>query len=231
MNYIWDMLLKADKEDIPREKIKFQPAKIFSPYLEVLFSDLNARTIPENNIIEVNPYYRFHEIFKDLLDINFEESLELREVIFDITMHFLAELDLKEGLCKQEFYKKFIKDEIVQGVFGKEIVETVNELSKEELDYILSGLITLYLTGTSLHLFNKIIKKVFKNNITYSNRDNPKKILIYLGRIKTQDLKRKMDMIINLFLPINMKASIYYEYHFGIIGVEETMEIEKMVIN
>ncbi|MHC1686028.1 MAG: hypothetical protein AB6733_24385 [Clostridiaceae bacterium] len=231
MNYIWDILLKADRQDIKRENIKFVPAKVFSPYIEVLLSDLNIRKLPESNTIEVNPYYRFHEIFKDLLDVNLEESPQLREVIFDIITHFLAELDLKEGLCKQEFYKKFIKDEIKQGIFGNGISEAVDEFSKEELDYILSGLITLYLTGTSLHLFNKIMKKVFPNTITYQNKDNPKKVLIYLGEFRTQELKRKIEFILDLFLPINMKSNIYYEYHFGIIGVDETMKMENMVIN
>ncbi len=231
MNYIWDILLKADRQDIKREQIKFVPAEVFSPYIEVLLSDLNIRKLPESKTIEVNPYYRFHEIFKDLLDVNYEESPQLREVVFDIITHFLAELDLKEGLCKQEFYKKFIKNEIKQGIFGNEISKALDEFNKEELDYILSGLITLYLTGTSLHLFNKIMKKVFPNTITYQSKDNPKKVLIYLGEFRTQELKRKIELLLDLFLPINMKSNIYYEYHFGIIGVDETMKMENMVIN
>lgn len=231
MNYIWDVFLKADEQNIPREKISFVPAKIYSPYMEISFGNLNTKSLPDDNIIEVNPYYRFYHIFKELLNINFEESIELREVLFDIIMHYLAELDLNQGLSKQEFYKKFIMKDICKGVFGKELSKSIYEFKKEELDCLLSGLITLYITGVSLHLFNKVMRNIFKTSLIYINKDNSKELLIYLGRAKTQNLKRKIDMIIDLFLPINMRVYIYWEHHFGVIGVNETMKIDKMVIN
>lgn len=76
------MLLKADKENIPREDIKFVQANICSPYMEMAFDDINSTSIPEDNIVEVNEYYRFYEIFKDLFNINIQESKELRQVLF-----------------------------------------------------------------------------------------------------------------------------------------------------
>ncbi|MCY6355723.1 hypothetical protein [Clostridium sp. ZS2-4] len=231
MNYIWDVLLKADKQNIPAEKISFVPAKRYSPYMEISFKDLNTQSLLDNHIIEVNPYYRFYDIFKELLNVNIEESMKLREVLFDIIIHYLAEIDLKQGLCKQEFYKKFIMKDICKGVFGKELSENIYEFKKEELDCLLNGLVTLYLTGVSLHLFNKVMRNIFKDNLTYTNKENSKEILIYLGQAKTQNLKRKMDMIIDLFLPIDMKVYVYWEHHFGVIGVNETMKIDKMVIN
>ncbi|MBU3185964.1 hypothetical protein [Clostridium estertheticum] len=231
MNYIWDILLKADKQNILRENIKFVPAKVYSPYMEIAFEDLNANSLPSDNTIEINAYYRFQHIFGELLNVNFDESKELIETFFDIVIHFLAEIDLSQGLCKNEYYKKIIMKDIRNGSFGYELSENINEFNKKEIDYLLSGLITLYVTGESLHLFNKIIRKTFTNNIVYISNDHNKKLLIYLAKSKTQKLKRKIDVIINLFLPINMDVTIYWDKHFGIVGIDETMKLDGIVIN
>lgn len=231
MNYIWDILLKADSENIPRKNIKFLPASVYSPYMEIAFTDLNTNSLQEEQSIEINPYYRFHEIFKDLLHVDLNQYKEFREVLFDIIIYYLAELDLSQGLNKQEFYKKFIMKDIIKGLYGEKVCETFKELKKNEIDYLLNSIITLYSTGTSLHLFKKVTRNIFNNSIIYISKDNPKVILIYLGEPNGEKLRRKIDMIINLFLPINMKIDLYWENHFGIIGIDETMKINQIVIN
>ena len=45
-----------------------------------------------------------------------------------------------------------------------------------------------------------------------------------------QELARRRELITRLFLDIRYQAEIFYEYHFGIIGVEETMEIGGIAI-
>lgn len=64
MNYIWEVLLKADEETIPREDIKFVQADVCSPYMEIALDNLNSNSLPEDNVIEVNEYYRFYEILR-----------------------------------------------------------------------------------------------------------------------------------------------------------------------
>lgn len=230
MNYVWDILLKADKENLAREEIQFTLAKVASPYMEIAFTDINTSSLPEDKIVEVNPYYRFYDIFKDLFDINIEESKQLREVLFDILIHYLGKLDLNQGMNKEEFYKKFIIEDIKNGLFGEEVYSNTKYFKKDELDYVLSGLITLYNTGTSLHLFNKILNKVFKNNRVYINQDNPKEMYIYLGKRKTQELNKKIETIIKLFLPISINALIYWDQHFGILGAENTMILDEIIM-
>ena len=131
MNYIWEILLKADKKNIPRRKIKFKKAKVCSPYMELSFHELNYTPVPDNYSVEVNEYYRFYEIFKDLFNFNLVESQELREVLFDILLHYLAELDLRMGLNKTEFYKKFLLKDISNVVFGEELAKNILFLKKK----------------------------------------------------------------------------------------------------
>lgn len=230
MNYIWEVLLKADKQKLERKKIKFKKSEICSPYMEIASEDLNSKLLPENSVIEVNECYRFYEIFKDLFNINFQESKELRDVLLDILLHYLGELDLKRGLCKIEFYKDFLIKDIVDRTFGYELAKNINCLKEEELDAFLNGLITLCKTGVSLQLFNKILRKIFKRSIVYSNKENPKRIYIYLDEVRTKEYEKKIDIILEVFLPINMRPSVFWEQHFGIIGLDNTMKINETVM-
>lgn len=230
MNYIWDVLLKADKENIHRNEIKFLPAKICSPYIEILFYDINTTNIPEDKIIEVNQYYRFQEIFKELFNLNLIESSDLREVLFDILLHYLGEIDLKSGLCKEEFYNKFLLTDILNNVFGEELSNNIKFFEKDETSVLLSGLVSLYSIGVSLKLFNNILRRIFTKNIIYINKDKPKDIYIYLDEIKTKRLENKIEAIVNTFLPINMDVFIFWNKHFGIIGDISTMKIDEIIM-
>lgn len=230
MNYIWDILLQAHSQNLDREKIIFKCAKSYSPYMEVSFEDLNTTEIDEAPIVEINPYYRFFTIFKNMFDINYEESLQFREVLFDIIIHHLGELDLKQGLTKKEYYKKFILKDILNNIFGKKIKNHIQIFNKSELDIVLNNLISLYETGTSIELFKKVVSKIFKKSIVYINQDHKKEILIYIGEPETRQLSCKIDALIELFLHMEYKVNIYWQYHFGLLGIDETMKIEKMVL-
>ena len=160
MNYIYDIFLKADEQNVNREKIRFKQAKVFSPYMEIAFDEINFTDIPRDKQIEINSFYRFQEIFQELFDSNFEENIELRNTLFDILIHYLGEMDLKSGLSKNEFYKMFLLKDIRKNVFGKDLNTNIDFFNKEEKDIFLNSLITLYKTGTSLELFNKVLVKI-----------------------------------------------------------------------
>jgi hypothetical protein len=230
MNYIWDIFLKADRQHIKKEDIIFKHAQVYSPYMELAFEDLNAKKIDEILIVEINPYYRFFSIFKDLFHINMKESIEFREVLFDIFIHFLGNIDLKQGLSKQEYYKKYILQDILDDIFSEKIKKNLSTFNKREENILLYNLIRLYTTGVSLELFKNVVNRIFKKSIVYINQDNKKEILIYIGQGKTQELENKIQTLIDLFLHIEFKTYIYWKYHFGILGVEDTMKIENMVL-
>lgn len=230
MNYIWEVLLKADKENINRKDVKFTKAEICSPYMELSVEDLNLKLLPEGQTVEVNIYYRFYKIFKDLFDINFTESRELRDKLLDIVLHFLGELDLKEGICKEEFQKQFLLKDIYNGIYGDNLKDNIKSFNKEDLNIFLSGLITLYKTGASLQLFNKVLRNIFKRSIIYASQDKPKDIYIYLDEIETKVLKEKIEAILDTFLPINMNPFIFWDKHFGIIGIDYSMKMDEIVM-
>lgn len=230
MNYIYDIFIKAIEENISIEKIKFKQAEIYSPYMELSISNINSNRLPQDEYIEINAFYRFQEIFQELFNINFKENTELKNVLFDILIHYLCELDLKQGLNKNEFYKKFLFEDIINNVYGEELAKNIIYFNKEEKDIFLNSFITLYKTGTSLQLFNKILSKIFKDSTVYLNKENPKDLYIYLGKYKDEVLKGKINAIIDTFLPISMKIHLFWDKHFGILGSDNTMKINDIVM-
>lgn len=230
MNYLWSILLEAENKGIDKNSISFVPAKICSPYMEIALEDINRCEVSEVDEIEVNPWYRFYNIFKDLFHIDNHENVELREVLFDIVLHYLAEIDLVSGVNKQHFYKELILRDINNNIFGKEIKDDIKVLESEELDIILDSLINLYSCNTSLHLVKKVIRQIFKKSIVYLSKEKSKDIYIYLNKEYTKELEQKINLILNIFLPINMEPHIYWDKHFGIIGLDSTMKIDNIVM-
>jgi len=230
MNYIYDMFLKADEQKVKREKIRFKQAKKCSPYMEIAFDEINFVGLPGDKQIEINSFYRFQEIFQELFDINFEENIELRNTLFDILIHYLGDLDLKSGLSKNEFYKMFLLKDIRKNLFGKNLNTNIDFFNNEEKDIFLNSLITLYKTGISLELFNKVLVKIFKCSTIYLSKDAPKDIYIYLSEYKNEAFEGKINVIVDTFLPINMNSFLFWDKHFGIIGHGKTMKIDEIIM-
>lgn len=230
MSYIWNSLLKAEEEGIGKNNIEFVKAEIISPYIEVLFDDLNATNLPDDNKIEVNIYYRFYEIFKDLFSADYKEHEKLREILLDILLHYLGELDLKSGISRNQLYKVFIYNDMKNGAFGESLKNNIKGFNKKELDIFLDGVITLYSTGTSMLLFKRVLKNIFINCSCYENIEDTRKIYIYVNIKESRCDREKLKAIIDTFLPLNTKILIFWDKHFGVIDKGATMKIDNIVM-
>lgn len=228
MNYIWDLSIKAKKSGISNDAITFIPAKIFSPYMELCSENINESSAEKK--VEVNPYYRFYEIFKDMFTLDNNENEEFRNVLFDILMHFLTDIDLYEGMNKEEYYEAFVLQDIENSIFGEEVKENIKVFNFEERVFILQNILKLYATGETLYALKTVMKNIFKESIIYSNKDNKDELIFYIGEEKNEVNKTKLELITELFLPIKFKLEVYFEKHFGIIGVDATMKIENTAL-
>ena len=43
-------------------------------------------------------------------------------------------------------------------------------------------------------------------------------------------MERRILFLVDTFLDVRYRVEIFYEYHFGIIGIEETMKIDEIAI-
>ncbi|MFR4986862.1 MAG: hypothetical protein ACLUCH_05655 [Lachnospirales bacterium] len=229
MNYVWEVAIKADKSNIKRENLKYKPTRYGSPYMEVAFENINARQI-EEHIIEVNPLYRFQNVFMELFDINLHKYKDMREYFFDIFMQYMIQLDLRQGYSKKEYYYKFILKEILNKLYSNQNIEAIKCFNKEEVYLIFCFAIRLYNCGSSVFLFKQIMRMLYKKSIIYASNDYVDEYLIYIGKKETEEEIKKINFIVGMFLPINFKIHLFWENHFGIIDVEETMKIDEIAL-
>jgi len=229
MNYLWEVMLQAKRQGLPKERIRFQTAKEYSAYMEVAGEFLNQTYLEDRNNVEINPYYRFFDIFRDMFEPDLVDCEELRESLTNLILHQLAENDIVSGMTKEEYYKKLLYRDLEE-VFGRQTKEQLTFFNNEEKEILLSGMLIQYETGNSLDLFTDIIETMMPDNIIYHSNHTPYEILIYINRKKEKKLAGKVDFLIHMFAGHSYKIEIYYEYHFGIMGVDETMVIDEIAM-
>ena len=203
-NYIWYPL--TNFVEIPSNNFKFCLSEVLSPYTEL---NLEAMNGVKNNlesmkqqVLEVNPFVRFADIFYLLLDPDkYKNNKKLRDCIFNILIHFLGELDLYLGQNKKDIIIKEMVKNIEKGAFGEDIKGNF-----------------------------KVFKAIFSDSIIYDRLTSETNIVIYLNYKKTKENMLKVDFIKEMFLPLGLEVDLFWEKHFRVIGVDITMRIGEIAI-
>ncbi|MFJ8462013.1 MULTISPECIES: iron-dependent peroxidase [Lysinibacillus] len=228
MNYIWDLLIKAEDEGLSKKDIYFNLAKTYSPYMELSPQLLNAQYVEQH--VEVNPYYRYFEIFNNLFHPDNTTNIEFRDYLFDIALHFLAEIDRMQGMNKREFFIRFILKEIEANVFGNLVRDNIHAFTKKEQEIVVLNMLRLYQTGEEIYLLKDTLKRLFKHCIIYVKSEEQDELLLYIPQKQTEQNQRKVQLVQEIFLPIGFHIEVYWQYHFGIMDAEETMKLDRIVL-
>lgn len=230
MRELWEIVLEAKKEQIPLKNLRFVHEGKGSAYMELSLPFMNQEELQGEKVIGVNTYCRFYSIFKHMYQPDQKEFLYLRNSLTNLILHLLAENDARRGMTKEEYYKKLLIRDIQSGVFGKEAIQVFAHMEKEEQDKLMSGWLRSYRTGSSLAIFIDMVHSLIDNSIVYHNNDFPEELLVYTSSKTTDELEQRLQFLIELFLDIQYWVEIYYEYHFGIIGMEDTMQIDEIAL-
>lgn len=229
MNYVWEVLLAADKKNIEEQELRFLPAANASPYVEVSFTDLNAASV-EDVETEINPLYRFTGIFSNLFNPDIRVYRDTRFIFFDAVMHYVAETDLLAGMHRQEFFFWFLVDELQKGYFGEKTAEAFSVFDVREQRIIVTSMLGLYQSAHYKALFTGVIRELYENAIVYEGRDRAETIFLYVGRKETDRERKRVHFLVDTFLPLNENVTIFYDEHFGVMDVEETMGIDRILL-
>ena len=60
--------------------------------------------------------------------------------------------------------------------------------------------------------------------------DCANELYIYVGSAETQEERERVQFLLDTFLPIGMRTEVFYLEHFGILDMEETMVIDKVLL-
>lgn len=230
MNYIWDTLIKARRKQIDISDLNFRLADIYSPYLELAMSDINFQLSTGVNELEVNPFYRFEHIFSRMFSPDNDELVELRSELLNCMLRYIYNIDIYAGMNNHEFMRLYIKRDIENGCFGEEIQDNWKLFDIDEQDTIINQMINMYKTGSSIEVARMAILGVFHDGYVYFNNVTGNEILIFAGIKEREIYKSKMDFLIEMFLPLDFKYKIYWSKHFGIIGNDELMIEDSIVL-
>ena len=63
-----------------------------------------------------------------------------------------------------------------------------------------------------------------KENISMKDKE------LYINSEKTKNNRMKVKVLSSFFIPFEYKVRVMWKYHVGVIGVEETLQIEEMLI-
>ena len=211
------------------EELRFINSQSPSPYTESSFDFLNSDTV-EDREIEINPLYRFAtqlgEIF--LPDVVGYENV--RAMFLDVMLHYVAIWDLRSGGDKKELRAMYILNEIQEGRFLKSIRETLLDLEFNKAKRIIFCLLDLYKCKDYITIFRKALKELYPKANLYIHSENLRKLILFTGVDKTKKDMERIEMLKELFLPISYETDIFWKYHFGIVGVKESMKIGKMAL-
>lgn len=229
MNFIWDIVLNAKRHGTSESQLFFRPAKDRSPWYEQAFPILNEAQAkgPE---IEYNPLYRFDSMFQNLLREDFTDLPAVQEYIFDAISHFLVYTDLHHGLTKRAFYTRCLLREMEGGGYGPSVAAHLQAIYPDKRERLAALALTQMQTGSSLLLFRKATVLLFPDALLYQERNNPKQLLLFLADKKDERLEHHSQLIEELFLPISHRLRVFWEHHFGVIGVDVTMYADKIEI-
>lgn len=229
MNYAWEAVLKADDKGIPRERLRFVPSEDGSPYAETVREMLNAQELEEAEI-EVNPLYRFAPVFGRMLDKNMTDYRQTLEAVFRVFMQYMVQLDLRQGLSRQEYAVGFLLRDILSGVFGADAADVILTFEESKRHQLLRLILKLYRCGSSVCLFREVMRFLYPDSLVYASNDEVRELLIYVGVKETVEEQKKLEFLQGMFLTVNYRIYLFWEEHFGIIDVDETMELDHMVL-
>lgn len=230
MMYLWEAVLGAVEEGISVKDLRFLHSERGSAYMEMALSYLNQESSLGERELEVNTYCRFYNIFKDLFGPDLTEYKALREGLTNLALHLLAENDVHRGMCREEYYKKLLKRDILEGFYGRLARNVWNNMKREEQEMLLGGMLRSFRTGSSLLIFMDMVRGFVADSIIYRSRECTDEIVIYTSFKKTIILEQKLKLLQDLFLDIRYHTEVFYEVHFGIIGIECTMKTEETAI-
>ena len=230
MNYVWDAIIKAKRKKINIDDIVYKLPEVYSPYLEIAMNYINYEINEECTELEVNPFYRFNSIFKSMYKPGDEEYIEVKQELLNCIFHYISKIDIYTGMNSHEFMRMYIRRDIENGYYGVDLQENWKNFELDEQETIVTQLINMYKTGSSIEIARKAILGVFHDGYIYYNKVLKDEILIFAGIKELDKYKKKMDILINLFMPIDFNYKIYWSKHFGIIGNDELMVEDSVVL-
>lgn len=218
MNLIWEIALQAKENGISENDLFFQQASECSPWYEQSFPCINEQEV-RSPAVEINSLYRFSDIFQELL--HDMDGTVLQRYLFDAAIHLILDRELLAGVSLRDLYIQKLLHELCDDAFGGATAAIYRTLLPKEQRMVASLLLTQFQTGSSLLVFQQAVRMFYPSSILYQFKDQPETLLLYMGCAQTK--APCIQMLQELFLPLQYQVRIFWTSHFGVMGVDPTL--------
>lgn len=228
-NQIWApyLAMLQQEKDLSRLHYTVKNNRV-SPFLELLADSLHGNGNYEDGRaqLDVNPYVRFFPIFDPLLtpdDLGYDE---FEQALSDILLHYLADLDIKMGMCRHDFYICLLMRDLDDGVYGG--LEELRVFTKMEKRVIAEWLLTFYHTGDGPCSLSGAAGLLLPVCVIYIREGE--EFVFYMRQPYDEAEEKKLRFLIRLFLPLACFCTIHWTRTYGVLGYEETLQMEDFIL-
>lgn len=71
---------------------------------------------------------------------------------------------------------------------------------------------------------------MYPDSLVYASNEAVRQVLVYVGVKETEGDRERLEFLEDMFLPINYQVFLFWEHHFGIMDIDETMVMDEMVL-
>lgn len=115
-------------------------------------------------------------------------------------------------------------------MFGRTAAEGMRAMKRGLQWKLANEVLTVMETGASLFAFRRALLVAFPDCLLYQSRLESHWLLLYLGRKETETNKKQLQFILDGFLPLDFQVKVFWQYHFGLMGIDATMQMDHIAI-
>lgn len=203
----------------------------FSPYVECLQNN--------KSITMVNGLFRFADIIQRLLTAMEEENLheEKYKITFSTLFHILANYDFLSGICKNDIECMRIENDILNGMYGKKVVEFYYDLNFQGKIRLLESIKKRKdAIGRNSYIFD--ILRIFMHSDLQFYSEMSDEFIIYIPMnsndihpfCKSMNNESVFNILKYLFFDVYQQFRVVWQVPMGIVDFDETMYIDNIQI-
>ena len=223
MAYIWNDYRKDKYYSIASSKA--------SSYVEVWDSSTQYPSVNiHNRLTDVfYPEKLMSEVELNEIKQLYRENLRLQD-FFNIVFHHLAQADRMRGITKEDVLMQLLRKDIEEGRYGVFIQENIGQLLDEHQYIIMKMLLQYQKDEEKRIVFDEVLHLIFGKVLIYKEQSSGK-TYVYVEQLRTKYNELLFEIIKYLFMDMKLVMENYWaNEHFGIIGVDTTMKIDRFTI-
>lgn len=206
----------------------------FFEFENKLEKDSKIKNLTEENVpkkeSKTNSFRRKNNIVKEEKE-NISVLRNFKKNVENNVINYLRELDFVSGTTVIDVICEKISEDIKKGVLGIDLKKYFLFLSREEQEYIALLIYNEKINNVNcMKNFKLGIKYFFIDSLIYRQKSEKNKIIVYINKPKNKVNVAKIKTLELLFLEFEMKLKVFWENHFGVVNVGETVKIDEIAV-